>query len=319
MRVRVCLTALCVLVSAASPALAQSRAFEFVAMGDMPYAPEDYEKVDRLIDVINASRPAFVVHVGDIISGRTECSDENLLRSARQLERIERPLIYTPGDNEWTDCHRPLGGRFDPLERLAKVRSLLFATPGRSLGRNTLPVEPQSRVMPEFAEFVENVRFERNGVHVATAHVTGSNNNYDPARPATVEEFTRRNRANIAWIEHAFQTAIANDAKALILAWQANVHPRRQSAANQTAYGDLVEAVDQGAQRFKRPVLVIYGDDHTFEVARFTGLGSKPSPGAMKLMVFGDRQVHAVRVSVDPDAPGVFGFTPLIVPENGLP
>jgi hypothetical protein len=109
------------LTGAAPAALAQSRAFEFVAMGDMPYTPEDYAKVDHLIDAINARKPALVIHVGDIISGRAECSDENLTRSARQLERIEAPLIYTPGDNEWTDCHRPLGGRFDPLERLVKL------------------------------------------------------------------------------------------------------------------------------------------------------------------------------------------------------
>jgi len=306
-------------LGAASPALAQSRAFEFVAMGDMPYTPEDYAKVDHLIDAINARKPALVIHVGDIISGRAECSDENLTRSARQLERIEAPLIYTPGDNEWTDCHRPLGGRFDPLERLSKVRSLMFAAPGRSLGKSPIAVEAQSRAMPEFAEFVENVRFERNGVHFATAHVVGSNNNYDPSRPTTIDEFTRRNRANVAWVESAFARAIAADAKALVLAWQANVHPRRQSTVAQNAFGDMVEAVDQGAQRFKRPVLVIYGDDHTFDIARFNGDGGKPSPGALKLMVFGDRQVHAVRVSVDPDMPGVFGFTPLIVPENGLP
>ena len=42
-------------------------------------------------------------------------------------------------------------------------------------------------------------------------------------------------------------------------------------------------------------------------------------PGVMKLMVYGDVHVHAVRVSVDPDSAGVFGFTPLIVRENGLP
>ena len=35
-------------------------------------------------------------------------------------------------------------------------------------------------------------------------------------------------------------------------------------------------------------------------------------------MVYGETLVHAVRVLVDPDSPGVFGFIPLIVPENGM-
>ena len=35
-------------------------------------------------------------------------------------------------------------------------------------------------------------------------------------------------------------------------------------------------------------------------------------------MVYGDTLVHAVRVVVDPDSSNVFGFIPLIVPENGM-
>lgn len=31
-------------------------------------------------------------------------------------------------------------------------------------------------------------------------------------------------------------------------------------------------------------------------------------------MVYGD--VHAIRVIVDPDSAGVFGFVPMIIPEN---
>ncbi len=65
-------------------------------MGDMPYRQGDIEKVDRLIQAINASKPAFTIHVGDIISGRTRCTDENLTQSARQLDQLEAPLIYTP-------------------------------------------------------------------------------------------------------------------------------------------------------------------------------------------------------------------------------
>jgi hypothetical protein len=33
--------------------------------------------------------------------------------------------------------------------------------------------------------------------------------------------------------------------------------------------------------------------------------------------LFGDPLIHAVRILVDPDMPGVFGFLPLIVAENG--
>ncbi len=300
-------------------------AFDFVAIGDMPYnVPGDYEKVDRLIARINASKPAFVVHVGDIISGSVPCSDANLERSARQLEALEAPLVFTPGDNEWTDCHRARGGGFDPLERLAKVRSLMFPTPGQTLGKAPMAVETQARVMADrFAPYVENVQFEKNGVLFATLHIVGSLNNFDESRPSALAEFAARDAANAAWLERAFAKAGESGAKALVLAWQANVHAGRQEGRDaggfSTAFAKTIEGVERGARAFGKPVLIVYGDYHFFEVRPFPAMSGKAMPGVTKLQVFGDTQVHGVRVSVDPDAPGVFGFMPLIVPENGTP
>jgi hypothetical protein len=305
------------LASSSQPA---AQPFEFVAMGDMPYVvPDDYAKVDRLVDAINAARPAFTLHVGDIISGRTRCSDENLEKSASQLGRIAGALIYTPGDNEWTDCHRPLGGGFDPVERLAKLRSLMFPKPGTSLGQAPFAVESQSSVMGDrFGRFVENVRFEKNGIHFVTAHVVGSENNFSE-RPGAMEEFIARNEANVAWLERAFALAVSADARALVIAWQANVHPQTRSKRSDAGFADTISAIEKGAAAFRRPVLVVYGDYHFFDVRRFTTQEGRPVPGVMKMMVYGDRHVHAVRVGVDPASPHVFSFTPLIVPENGLP
>ena len=68
---------------------------------------------------------------------------------------------------------------------------------------------------------------------------------------------------------------------------------------------------------FAKPVLVIHGDYHVFEVAGFRNTQMRLVPNILRLQVMGETQVHAVRVIVDPDTPGVFGFVPLIVPENG--
>ena len=307
-----------------NPALAQQgpHAFHFAAFGDMPYNPPgDYEKVDRLIARINADKPAFAIHIGDMISGSIACSNEILERSARQLEALEAPLVYTPGDNEWTDCHRARGGGFDPLERLAKVRALMFPNPGRTLGKMQMSVESQGLVMKErFAPYVENVRFSKNGVQFATLHVVGSNNNLDEDRPGAAEEFRARDAANAAWIEHAFAAARQEDSKAVVLAWQANVHHRgRKDNDYSPAFAQTVSSVAKQAKEFGRPVLVIYGDYHFFEISRFLDMDGKPAPHVTRLQVYGDKHVHAVRVNVDPDSPGVFSFAPLIAPENGLP
>ena len=90
-------------------------------MGDVPYSYPQANLLDAMIDVMNAQQLAFVVHVGDITSGTGPCGDEWLDERRRQFARFRHPFVLLPGDNEWTDCHR---GGFDPLERLAKWRSL---------------------------------------------------------------------------------------------------------------------------------------------------------------------------------------------------
>ena len=309
------------LAVAAQPAAAQP--FEFIALGDTPYKlPDDYVKFDRLIAAINARKPSFSIHVGDIKSGSSPCSDENLKKVLDQFATFEQPLVYTPGDNEWTDCHRPRAGGFDPLERLAKVRELFFADPGRSQGRVKIAVESQSRVMAErFSTFVENARWSQNGVVFATVHVVGSNNNFEPGAPAVAMEYFARDAANVAWIDAIFAHAVASGAKAVVLSWQADVQDVRQKWQGDmprvSGFVNTVNAVERGAKAFGKPVLVILGDEHEFQVGRFLNAKYKAIPNVLRLEVMGAEDVHAVRVVVDPDSPGVFGFIPLLVPENG--
>jgi hypothetical protein len=307
------------LALAALPAAAQP--FHFVALGDMPYTlPGDYAKFDRLIAAINATQPAFSVHVGDIKSGSTPCSDEIFQKVLDQFATFAQPLLYTPGDNEWTDCHRRNNGAMDPLERLARLRAMFFADPTASLGRTKLTVESQSRSMADrFAKFVENQRWAHNGVMFATVHVVGSNNNFEP-RSGAAEEYLGRNAANIAWIDDTFARARAAGSKAVVLSWQA------QTLDVTTPYGvmplasgfvDTVEAVARGAKDFPGPVLVIHGDEHEFQIGVLKDSKLKPIPNVVRLEVFGATHVQAVKVLVDPDSPGVFGFVPLMVRENG--
>ncbi|HEX2114949.1 MAG TPA: hypothetical protein VHM01_11140 [Alphaproteobacteria bacterium] len=296
--------------------------FEFVALGDMPYRlPDDYARFDRLIAAINALKPAFSIHVGDIKSGGSPCTDANFQKVLDQFATFEQPLVYTPGDNEWTDCHRAQAGGFDPLERLARVRQMFFADPSHSLGRGKMPVESQALAMSDtYAKYVENARFERNGVLFATVHVVGSNNSFEPGKPETAMEHFERDAANVAWIDDTFRKARETNAKALVLAWQADVQDIQQkwpTMPRASGFVRTVQAVERGARAFNRPVLVVYGDAHEFEVARFRDTSRKPVPNVLALQVMGESRVHAVRVLVDPDSPGVFGFVPLIVPENG--
>ncbi len=300
------------LALAAAPALAAR--FEFVALGDMPYdAERDPPRFERLIDAINRVKPAFSVHVGDTKSGAAPCSDAWNARVAGWFGRFEQPLVYTPGDNEWTDCHRRKAGGHDPLERLAKLRETFFAEP-RSLGKAPMPLATQPQESA-FEATPENARWERDGIVFATVHVVGSNNNFEARNRAAAAEFFERNAANLAWIAAAFERARAVDARGLVLLMQAELLATQDG---HSGYADTVKAIVRGAEAFARPVLVVHGDYHTFVVDHpfRTGDGKKALMNVTRLQVYGENDVAAVRVAVDTDDPALWSFRPLLVPEN---
>ncbi|NGX94162.1 MAG: hypothetical protein G4V63_02615 [Candidatus Afipia apatlaquensis] len=316
-----------IIATALNPASAAERiggdtAFSFVALGDMPYnLPEDYTKFDRLIAAVNALKPAFTLHMGDIKSGGIPCSDEVLKKSYDQIQTFEGALVYTIGDNEWLDCHRKAAGGYNPRERLAKLREMFFATPGKSLGKAPLDVESQALLMPEFSTYVENTRFAKNGVMFLTAHVPGSNNGFEAQDPDAAPEFFARDKANVAWINASFAKASADNAKAVVIFVQAEFDESRfpnGAMPRQSGFTNTLDAIEAGAKSFGKPVLLIHGDEHYFSIAPLRNSKGRPIPGVNKLMVYGDTLVHAVRVVVDPDSSNVFGFIPLIVPENGM-
>ena len=169
--------------------------FTFALIGDIPYGTEGEEKFPALLADINADRTlAFVAHDGDIKNGSSVCSDEVFENRLDLFNQFAAPVVYVPGDNEWTDCHRVNNGEYDPLERLAKLRALFFPT-DQSLGRRTMTLERQSED-PAFALYRENVRWVMHGVLFVGLHIVGSNNNLGRT-PAGDAEYAARNAANL--------------------------------------------------------------------------------------------------------------------------
>lgn len=317
-------TALAAALAALALNLAQAAPFEFIAIGDMPYGAREqaYPAYAQLIQQINAAQPAFTVHVGDFKSGSSPCSDEEFQNQLDFFSRFASALVYTPGDNEWTDCHRPKAGGFDPQERLDKLRQMFFAAP-RTLGAKPFAVERQSELQPAFAAYRENLRFEREGVLFVTLHVIGSNNNFEVRDPKAVQEYFARDEANRAWVSAAFERARAMNARAVVLAMQADPLESRSawtdwpthSGFSRLFEGSLLPAV----QAWGKPVLLIHGDSHRFTIDRPFKAVDGPGkgqvlPNLLRLQVFGELEMHAVRVSVDPDKPEPFGFKPLFNP-----
>jgi len=122
------LLAVFALLPAAIPA-AEPAPFSFAAFGCMPYARHagSDEGFRRLLAEVDRHQPAFAVHLGDTLGGDEPATDAFYLRRRDDFNRLATALVYTPGDNEWTDTHRPGAGGFDPLERLARLREVYFA------------------------------------------------------------------------------------------------------------------------------------------------------------------------------------------------
>jgi len=94
--------------------------------GDLPYSELQDSGVVNLIKDMNAQSLAFTVHDGDLKQGNglPYCDDAMYAKSLGYFDSLVAPAMFTPGDNDWTDCDRPNNGGFDSLDRLSRAATL---------------------------------------------------------------------------------------------------------------------------------------------------------------------------------------------------
>ena len=131
--------------------------FAFALIGDMPYGAARETPFARLVDEINRDNDVdFVMHAGDIKAGSERCDDSLIRRRFELYQGFQRAFVFTPGDNEWTDCHRVNNGGYQPLERLAFLRSVFFPEAGLTTGGQVRSVRSQASG-GTYPEFVDNL------------------------------------------------------------------------------------------------------------------------------------------------------------------
>lgn len=260
--------------------------FTFAAFGDTPYTEDEESRFVGMIAEINREPLAFSLHVGDFKSGWSPCTDALFTQRRDWFALFHQPLIYTPGDNEWTDCHRALGAARDPLERLQKLRSLFFAD-DYSLGQRKITLARQSAAYPE------NARWEHQGIVFATLNVPGSSNN---ARMP--DELAARGKANDAWITNTYAHARAQSRHAVVLVMQAD--PFAGDGRVSRHYTDLMNAITRETMNFNGEVLLIHGDTHRyrFDQPLMDPRTQQALRNFTRLEVFGYPLVNWVRVRV---------------------
>lgn len=293
------------------PAPAIPGSFDFAVLGDAPYHPWEELQYNAVLKDLDAHDLAFVIHVGDIFW--RPCSDAMYRKTLDGFNSIRHAVIYTPGDNEWTDCWQRAPGGYPPLDRLQRIREIFFANPHRSLGGAEIDLRSQAD-SDSFAEFVENARWSKDGFVFATLHLVGSRNATEPFRkrtPADDEAARARTEAVVAWLRETFAEAESTRAAGVVLAFHAN--PAFEESTDDDyrgSYEPFLTALEEETEKFARPVLVVQGDDHEFVVdrplvRRTTG---ERLENFRRLQVPGSPDVGWVRVTVTPGAAEPFTF-----------
>lgn len=275
-------------------------------IGDVPYGATatDTSQTTALPAFLKAldgdTDVSLVLHVGDIHSGSQYCTQAYDLTIATDWKALKNPLVYTPGDNEWTDCHKAKegGGTYnattgqidykvdaggnllsyaggDPLANLDLVRSIFFAKPGKTLG-GAMDVHSQALEYdtnyPTDSSYVENVWFQKAGVLFVTVNMPGgSNNDTDPwygapsMSPAQAQEVANRSAANKRWLDTAFNRAVSDNSTAVVIQLQADMWDvDGKSASHIAQYKQFIDLIATRAKAFGKPVLLLNGDSHVY-------------------------------------------------------
>jgi len=250
------LRSLCAVLSLTISTLARAD-FTFALLGDTPYGAGEEARFAGMLQDIDRSDVAFVVHVGDFKSGLTSCSDQVFEQRHALFEASQHAFIFIPGDNEWTDCHRLLAGGYDPLERLSALRTRFFSS-ANSLGKSPLKVARQSDD-PAAPRYPEHMRWVFGGVQFVALNFPGGDNN-----SRMPQEAAERTAAALAWLRQTFADARSRNAPGVIVLMQANPflrsgHPRR-------GYEALLAALAHETMTFAGSVLLGHGDTHIHRV-----------------------------------------------------
>jgi hypothetical protein len=311
--------------------------------GDLPYsALQASVGVPNLIADMNAQRLKFTVHDGDLKAGSNSPCDDNLYYQALGfLNSLRAPAMFTPGDNDWTDCDRASNGGFNSLERLDRERVILFGTPF-SHGQRKLRQEVQTDALclgfgGGMVPCVENRRWTVGRVTYVTLNVQGSCNNLCDTAPDPAE-YAARNAANIKWLRESFAVATARRSAAVMIVAQANPGwdasdatraPLRdaktlaQTDGAPDGFKDYLIALRDEVVAFRKPVAYVHGDSHYHRIDKpFLNAAGLRLENFTRIETFGNNaasgnnDVQWIKVTVQPKSREVFSYQAQIVPGN---
>jgi hypothetical protein len=297
----------------------------FGIWGDTPYTGREVQATLPLIEQMNDSDLDLSIFVGDLFG--SVCEDGLYATSVDRFNSFEAPLVYVPGDNEWTDCNETAGTKKDPIERLAYIRRTMLQA-DTSFGARTIEMERQKPTYPE------NSRWRMGKVLFVAVNVPGSNNNHvaDPdaeeidergrgpvERRAAEAEYRARDEADKAWLHESFQVAVRDAAPAVVVAMHADpgfeVPAAERAERGVDGFDSFLAALIAESKGFGRPVLVVHGDSHRYvhDQPLIDPATGRPLPNVTRVETFGSPDVGWVQITLDPANPATPKVEPRLV------
>ncbi len=248
----------------------------FIVYGDLPYmitlpdgrTDEQVLMEDILPAIKQQDDVPFVIHVGDLSRPEYACNDHFLDKVKEFWENdIAKPVFYTPGDNDWTDCDRQnLPNPQSEIARLAAIRDIFFSEP------KTIDPEWQYE---QNADLPENELWIYDGVMFVTQHMVSTDNGRvevlmdDPAEAIALVD--KRDQGNKEWLDHAFDIAQNSEIEAVVIATQLDPFGAEDGendaftrCTNNAAYAGFCNQVQTFAANLGKPVLLVHGDTNAY-------------------------------------------------------
>jgi len=251
----------------------QQQPLSFAAIGDGPYAPEEWPVLaEQLVTESNDPDSAFIVHLGDITHGTDVLPEWYYIGVAGLLKISRKPVYVVIGDNEWNDLDDPATGwrlwrkHFEGFHRnFEGTRDTI-----------TQPAQP------------DNFAFVRNGVLIVGLNIVGG-------RIHDQAEWTRRHANDLAWVNECLDL-YGDDVRAMVVCAQAN-------PGNPEKHGDFFDPFVERVAAFGKPVLYLHGDGHEYE---YQSPWRAPNLIRVQIDRIGINPPLLVTVTTNPDKPFLF-------------
>jgi len=241
--------------------------FAFAVVANVMTSPADEPAARRLIDAIGLDRRnAFLVYDGNLKGLDEPCADALYDRRLALLDASRAPVVFVPGQHDWTTCGLNGAGGYDPVERLDLLRQTFFANP-TTLGQNPLAVTRESE-LSRFRPYRENVRWQFGDTVFVAMNVPNGNNHYLNAGGRN-GEFEDRVIANRFWLERAAEYARRTNARAIVIFIEADPMPARSEHAKRfdwlpfsyhprDGYEEFRHDLIRVARSFRGPIVIVH-------------------------------------------------------------